>query len=126
MASGAAPIPLGCIAKCTLECDIWVGSLDCEGVRWSVYGGLGSMVQLSLDGKNAAIEGEEVINASAQLSWGTLGGRRLCAKVAREGWNWEICAPNGAEERVALLGMMRGYSDSPPKSGVLKCDNTSC
>ena len=126
MAQAAAPVPAGCSPKCTLDCDLWSGSLECGGVRWSVYGGTATMAGMQLDQGGAQVEGRETLVDAALLRWGKGKQGQFCAAVAQDGWNWEICAPDVGNQREAVLGMARGYTRSFPKERVIKCNNTSC
>lgn len=126
MAEAAAPVPAGCSAQCTLDCDVWSGALQCGEVRWSVYGGLTSMAGMQLDQAKAQVLGRESLRDAATMRWG-LGPRGdFCVTIVREGWNWELCGPDRPNRRDALLSVARGYTRDFPKDRVISCVNSGC
>ena len=128
MGNAAAPIPADCSASCILDCDVWAGQIECQGVQWEVYGGLASMAAMQLSQPGASVEGHQDLAAGADLSWGVGPGpdRRFCTVVQRGAWNWEICSPDSPGQRVAILTMARGYTLSFPRERVLACKNDGC
>jgi hypothetical protein len=128
MGDGAVPIPAGCSAECSLDCDVWSGQLRCGGNVGlvQVYGGLNSMAGMQLDQKGARVLGRESLSGAVGLRWGTTLDTRFCADVIREQMNWELCAPDDISRRQAILAVIRGYSQSFPVGHEIACANRGC
>jgi hypothetical protein len=138
MADSALPLPSTCSARCSLDCDVWSGEIECHGddASIAVWGGLSSMAGMQLDGKTAKVEGQETLRDGARLRWGTTPGGDFCATVswhppAREAgdglfWTWQLCAPDSASRRALILQITRGHTKAVPSERVLQCPNTGC
>ena len=128
MGVAAVPIPADCSAECSLDCDVWSGKIRCGGSVGlvQVYGGLTSMAGMQLDQKGAHALGHQSLSGAITLRWGTTVDAQFCADVTREHWNWELCAPDDASRRQAILGVIRGYTQSFPVGQEIACANTGC
>ena len=128
MGDGGVLIPNGCTAECSIDCDVWFGTIRCGGAVGSlqVYGGLSSMAGMQLDQKDARTLGHQPLASSVGLRWGTTLDGQFCADVAHEQWNWQLCAPDSSSRREAILGLVRGYTQSFPVGSGIVCDNKGC
>ena len=139
IADAAVPVPAHCSAKCSLDCDVWSGTIECpdEVGSIAVWGGLDSMAAMSLDAKGATAEGREPLLDGGQLRWGHIADGHFCATTAgpsmvvapgyRGHWTWQFCAPDSPSRRGVILSIGRGYRKGPllPEQ-VIKCENRGC
>jgi hypothetical protein len=138
MADAAVPLPAACSAQCSLDCDLWAGSIACPGDVGgiSVWGGLSSMAGMQLDQPGARLEGAADLTGGGRVRWGVGSTGEFCGTVggppfsegATKGlyWTWQLCAPDSPSRREAILSIVRGYSKTFPANQVLECVNRGC
>jgi hypothetical protein len=139
IADAAVALPLGCSASCTLDCDVWSGTIECSsGVGpITVWGGLNSMAGMSLDESGANVEGRERLPDGGLLRWGTATEGKFCVTTAgpkmpiaagHQGyWTWQYCAPDSLSRRPVILSIGRSYRKGPlPPEDVIECENRGC
>jgi hypothetical protein len=138
MADSTVPVPATCSAQCSLDCDVWSGTIQCQGDSGTikVWGGLSSMAGMELDQKGAQLEGEEKLSNGDHLSWGTSPAGEFCATVAWHpseadpgdplNWTWQLCGRPSAATHTVLLGIVRAHARYIPGQRVLKCENQGC
>ena len=138
MADSAVPLPAACAARCSLDCDVWSGSIQCEkeGDSIEVWGGLSSMAGMKLNEKGATVKGQETVSDGARLRWGRAADGQFCTTVAWQPsganatadlyWNWQLCAPDNPSRRGLILAIARGHAPSGPHHRSLECENRGC
>ncbi len=126
MGDAAVPIPADCTAKCTLDCDVWSGQMECAGdpAPLSVYGGISSMAGMELDQRGARQAAERAMADGTRMRWRTARDGRHCSVVARGAWTWELCGAAASSERIA--GIMGAYGPKVPKTPLIECEQTGC
>ena len=138
MADSAVPLPAGCSARCSLDCDSWSGRIWCQGDAGSieVWGGGDAIAGMRLDEKGATVDGEEQLSSGARLRWGTSADGQFCTAVGWRPpdakpddnfyWTWQLCARSGEARRDTLLTISRGHIKHTPKQELLRCENLGC
>jgi hypothetical protein len=128
MGDAAVALPSNCSARCTLDCDVWSGTIECKGAAGdvAVYGGLANMAGMQLDDPRAHVEGRELLAESVALRWGTDAERRFCATVLSSFWNWQLCGSDTPGDRQTILGIPRAFTHGFPKERVITCGNRGC
>ena len=130
----AFPVPAGCSAQCSLECDVEAGTIDCPGDvgSLSVWGGLSSMVGMELDQTGAIVEGHGLADGN-RVRWGTGATGRFCGMVSSPSgdtmglyWTWQVCAPDSAARRATILAIVKSSTKAFPADRALDCVNTGC
>ena len=112
LGDAAVPIPAACSAECSLECDVWAGTIRCGGDDGSVevWGGSVFMTGMQLDDSRANVESRQSVAGVAELSWGTSPRGEFCATVVHGRLNWQFCGADTPENRELVLRFSQGYT----------------
>jgi len=136
MADSTVTIPAACSAKCSLDCDVWSGQINC-GPRASieVWGGMSSMARMSLDAKGATVQGQERSPQGVVMKWGVARDQEFCASLAWRSaeakptepyWNWQLCAADNAASRDSILTIAKGFASNGQVGHLIACENLGC
>jgi hypothetical protein len=126
--SAAVPVPLGCSAQCTLDCDVWVGEISCPGTAGPIVvsGGTATMAAMALDEKTATVVARESLPSGASLRSGISPNGEFCADVAWQTLTWQLCTPDDPHSREVILNSLRRHRTTMPAISVLTCETPGC